>query len=163
MKSERPSRPTSAVICRIVGLPEVQCNVGTYNHLLQDPIVEERVLAVRKARPGWPDDPMLWNVFCSYKKIPEREEDGHLNFPGNFNLSDDTCFLAVYNKMSEAEREELRGRILDETLQATLTKIRFEGYDAFIAGDKSARANSDRRIAAAISEWATSREQLRDH
>jgi hypothetical protein len=156
---ESNARPNSTVICRIFGFPEAECNQRNRLHLHFDPVIDEREYeALRRTHPGWPDDPMSWNIFFSYK-VPMPEEEGHLNFPDNFNISDEACLLAIFNKMSETEREELRDRILDETLQATFTKIRFEGYAAFIAGDKCAPANSKRRIVEALSEWRQRRSE----
>ena len=153
MKTSK-ARPSSKVICRILGFPEAQCDVETRLHVEFDPIVSERLVEGFKTHPGWPDDPLSWNVFFSYKK-PMSEEEGHLNFPKNFNL-DEACVLAVFNKMSETERQELRDRSLDKNLQGTLSKIRSAGNQAFIGGDRT-RANEAEKIAAVLAEWRAAR------
>jgi hypothetical protein len=75
--------------------------------------LDERRLEAFRKRPGWPDDPMLWNGFFSYKGIPKNEDEAHLDFPDNFNIENEACVLAIFNRMTEEERRELRKRILE--------------------------------------------------
>ncbi len=154
------SYPVAEVVCRILGFPEEKCTDQTDTCVTMDPIIHERMYAAfKKTHPGWPEDPMSWIVFYPYIKAPAREAEAHLNFPANFDISDEACVLAIFNKMTKQERQELRDRVLDENLQATFWKIKKEGYKAFIDGDRSAPANSDRRIAAALAEWRAARSQ----
>jgi hypothetical protein len=119
-------RPGPKVICRILGFPEQHCNSRIRGRVTSDPVVNERRDVACKNRPDRPCD---CNIFYSYKRTPLREEDAHLNFPENFNLEDGACVLAIFNKMTEKERRELRDRVLDEQLQAGLAKCL--DYDAF--------------------------------
>jgi hypothetical protein len=113
------SRPNSEVILRIMGFTEAQSKSGkNQNRVQQDPVIVCRTFAAYRKRPGWPDD---LNVFCSYKKAPRRPQEAHLNFPENFNIQDEACTLAIWNKMTEQERQELRERVLGDTPIRQLT------------------------------------------
>jgi hypothetical protein len=150
------SHPSGEVILRILGFAPQHCTGKNYQRVVRDPIIDERRVEAYKRRPGWPDDPMLWNIFCTYKRVPARRDEAHLNFPDNFNIQDDACVLAIFNKMTEQERLELRERVLDQELQTAIGKVIHEDFLAMQQGDFS-RADSTGRIAAVLSEWQEQR------
>lgn len=120
-------KPCGKIICRILGFAHpAQCTGVNAIRVTMDPMISERRVEACKKRPGWPNDV---NIFYSYKKIPASREVAHLDFPGNFNIEDEACVLAIFNKMTEGERQELRERVLDQQLQAGLAKCL--SHDAF--------------------------------
>jgi hypothetical protein len=103
-------RPNSEVILRIMGFTEVQAKDNRNQvRAEQDPVIVCRRLAAFRRRSGWPDD---LGVFFSYKKAPRRGE-AHLDFPANFIL-DEACTLAIFARMTELEKQELRDRVLGD-------------------------------------------------
>jgi hypothetical protein len=135
-------RPGPKVICRILGFAEQHCNGRVRGRVTSDPVVNERRDAAMKNRPDRPGD---CNIFYSYKMTPLREEDAHLNFPENFNLEDGACVLAIFNKMMERERQELRDRVLDEQLQAGLAECL--QYEAFFKMSAAEQLEMARKLA----------------
>jgi hypothetical protein len=114
------SRPDGKIICRILGFKHPgQCTDKNAIRVTMDPIISERRSAAHRKRTGYPSD---MNIFYSYKHIPASCEVAHLDFPGNFDITDDACVLAIFTRMTEQERQELRDRVLDEQLQAGLAK-----------------------------------------
>jgi len=103
-------RPNGKVICRILGFAEEQCTSRNYQLVVLDQVIGERRTEAYKRRPGYPNDV---NVFFSYKTTPRFGQE-HLNFPGNFNIEDEVSVLAIFNKMNEQERRELRERVLSK-------------------------------------------------
>lgn len=132
MKSIESRCPSGKVILRILGFTDAQVTDKNAIRLALDPIIRERCSEALDKRSGGPNDR---NIFCTYKKIPMREAEAHLNFPENFDISDDACELAIWNKMTEQERQELRERILNEPLQEAFGKVIHDDLVAMQGGD----------------------------
>jgi hypothetical protein len=98
---------------RICGFTPAQCVFDNFYRVMADPVIRQRVdeaLSVRRLT-GRTDV----NIFSWYLKIPARQDEAHLNFPANFNIEDDACVLAIFHKMNEQERSELRERVIART------------------------------------------------
>jgi hypothetical protein len=132
MKGVMSGTPSGKVILRILGFTAGQVTERNAHRVVRDPIICERRSEALDKRSGGPSDR---NIFCTYHRTPMREDEAHLNFPGNFDISDEACVLAIWNKMSEQERQELRERILNEPLQEAFGKVIHDDLLAMQAGD----------------------------
>jgi hypothetical protein len=132
MKGVKSRTPMGKVILRILGFTGGQVTDKNAYRVARDPIMLERSSEAKQKRPGWPTD---LNIFCTYKRIPMREDEAHLDFPNNFDISDEACTLAIWNKMSDQERQELRERVLNEPLQEAFGKVIHDDLIAMQAGD----------------------------